>query len=726
MRRPGETISQFAIRVAWETGHFWSPQNPEGADVKQEDLANLKPDDPVVVAAMISMSKMDASRYTKHVLDQHGRQPHFDGEIGPAIQAMVSEPNGRCPVPDFAPPPGTSFLFEDPALQEVVERMQADAALPAFGSGNWKGCHQVGQYHCATVGVNTSGLPVFLNPVFMEVLKNVQRAYAVVGLLFRFIRAGKDMLTGEDFDGNINTEMSFVNSSDGWIGLAIVGQGETCGSKIWCRFLNTYRGGSDNASIITQWTTLIKHELGHNCGRSHTTGGVMNPSIVNNLPTEWVPNDPSTGWLKQQFGGVPVPIPGGGPTPKPDPPTTTEQLIRDMQVVNAVQTAQIDWLISKVKGLLIIIGMVICQNADAQIVSSDGRSIVISSHGPAAVVAPKEIEQDDFVEVPAVTQKPVTPPAVHTPVKTCSCSSECTCGCNEGKPCKCARPDAHTTQSVTTTERFLISEPWCGLCTGPNGAKARFVASGGNPNNILSMAEAKRRHGISHNPPYEYTASESRATSVRTMDRSDFKTSQPAAQRNVPPVRFIQWPGWGTIDLETYNRNCNCSMCRSIRGMQQEYRRQLQLSQQPQTHVETVTPDQEGTPHALVSTMLDSMDLRHSDIIGDLGCGDGRILIAAAKRGIRGIGIELDPDRAAVARANVRREGLHHLITIETGDALEFDTSRVSVATCYLYPPLLAKLAPKLKSLRVVASPYHQIPGLDGQVLHGECWIRRI
>lgn len=219
------------------------------------------------------------------------------------------------------------------------------------------------------------------------------------------------------------------------------------------------------------------------------------------------------------------------------------------------------------------------------------------------------------------------------------------------------------------------------------------------------------------------------ATAVRMLDGSNQKASQqPAVQQRIgppvrlsPPVRYIQWPGWGTIDLETYNRNCNCSMCVSIRARQQEYRRQLEAFQQSQTQV---TPDQEGTPHGLVSVMLDSMDLRKSDVIGDLGCGDGRILIAAAKRGIRGIGIELDPARAAVARANVGREGLHHLITIETGDALEFDLNRVTCATCYLYPPLLAKLSPKLKSLRVVASPYHAVPGLAMTQI-GDIWIAK-
>ena len=353
MRRPGETISQFAIRVAWETGHFWSPDNPNGANLKQEDLVLLRPEDPVVVAAMISMSKMDATRYTKYVLDLHGRQPTFDGEIGPAIQAMVSKVGGRCPVPDYAPPQGVVFAFDDPYLQQVVERMQRDAAMPAFGSGNWKGCHGVGEFHSASISVDTSGLPEFLKPVFVEVLKNVQKAYAGVGLLFRFVRAGIDMISGEPFSGSINSDMSFVSSSSGWIGLAIVGQGETCGSKIWCKFLNTYKGGSDTTSIITQWTTLLKHELGHNCGRSHTNGGVMNPSIVNGLPTEWGTDDPSTSWLRQQFGGVAVPIPGAGPTPGPTPipPSSIDQQLQKLRIDNIVQQVTLDWCVAKIRAL---------------------------------------------------------------------------------------------------------------------------------------------------------------------------------------------------------------------------------------------------------------------------------------------------------------------------------------------------------------------------------------
>ena len=69
-QRPGETISQFAIRTAWETGQFWDPADEEGLGIKQSDLPNLSASDPVVVRAMIRMAKIDMNRYAKHVLDK--------------------------------------------------------------------------------------------------------------------------------------------------------------------------------------------------------------------------------------------------------------------------------------------------------------------------------------------------------------------------------------------------------------------------------------------------------------------------------------------------------------------------------------------------------------------------------------------------------------------------------------------------------------------------------
>jgi hypothetical protein len=77
-----------------------------------------------------------------------------------------------------------------------------------------------------------------------------------------------------------------------------------------------------------------------------------------------------------------------------------------------------------------------------------------------------------------------------------------------------------------------------------------------------------------------------------------------------------------------------------------------------------------------------------------------------------------------VARHAVKNAGFDHMITIKIGDALDFDFTEATVATTYLYPPLLAKLSPKLKPLRVVASPYHEIPGLSMTQI-GDIWIYR-
>lgn len=726
-RLPNESVSQFAIRVAWETGHFWSPDNVNGHNIRQEDLKLLQPHDPVVVAAMISMSRMDAGLYTKHVLEHHGRVPHFDGQIGPAMLGMINDNNGRCPIPDYVPPPGTSFLYSDPDLQAVVERMQLESTLPAFGSGNWKGCHQVGEFHCATVGVNQSGLPSFLKPVFLQVLRNVQRAYAGVGLLFIFVTEGRDMLTGKPFDGHINTEMSFVPRSDGWIGLAIVGQGETCGGKIWCKFLNTYVGGNSEAAIVTQWTTLIKHELGHNCGRGHTTGGVMNPSIVNNLPTDWVDSDPSTPWLKGQFGGVPVPIPGGNPVPNPQPGpggSTTDRQIRELQVANAVQDASIQWAINQIQkikekiGLILLAILLVCQSASAQVISSDGRSIVVSGNGPDVTV-PK-VEVPVFTETPADSQKP------------------------DPKTTLLAPDDSTAVIAPVIQPRrtylAMFTATYCGPCQRWKNAEKHKVEAAGYTVREFEMTNSANRSRYGNRIPgypafvvVDWDSGQwlsephigylDSGTAIAMLGMNQHPVVNPVQlvqPRQVSaPVRYIQWPGWGIIDLETYNRNCNCSMCRQIRGMQQEYRNQKNA-----VLINKVTPDQEGTPHALVETLLDQIGLRNSDVLADLGCGDGRILIAAAKRGIRGIGVELDSKRAMVARHNVNKAGLSHLIRIETGDALEFDLSRATVATTYLYPPLLAKLSPKLRSLRVVGSPYHEVPGLPMTQI-GDVWIYR-
>jgi len=105
------------------------------------------------------------------------------------------------------------------------------------------------------------------------------------------------------------------------------------------------------------------------------------------------------------------------------------------------------------------------------------------------------------------------------------------------------------------------------------------------------------------------------------------------------------------------------------------------------------------TPPAVVDAMLDLAQLRPGDVLYDLGAGDGRIAIEAAKRfGIHAVGIEISPRMVAIARANVRRAGLDKLVEIRLGDALEADIREASVVTLFLFPDLNLKLRPRLRA----------------------------
>lgn len=352
-RKANESVEQFAIRTAWELGHFWNPDNPEGMNVRQEDLAKLSASDPVVIKALQSLSKINVTSYAESGLDVYGRLPEFDGILGPALKKMLESLSGRCPVPDYAPPEGVSFSFDDPWLQQVVEVMQSNRGLPdrMVANGNWPRCHNIGDAHCASVRVDESLMPAHVRRLFPQIITKVQKAYADIGLLFRFIAPdGRDYLNGEEWNSSINIKMSFVRSSSGWIGLAIVGQGQMCDDQIWCQYLASYQGGTTDADIITQWVTLIMHELGHNCGLSHSSGGVMNPSLITGLPGLWLISDPSTPLLKRKFSGVPVAIPGGPKPPvPPDKPDDLRTELNDIHFNLALQRAQVDWCVKQIR-----------------------------------------------------------------------------------------------------------------------------------------------------------------------------------------------------------------------------------------------------------------------------------------------------------------------------------------------------------------------------------------
>lgn len=104
------------------------------------------------------------------------------------------------------------------------------------------------------------------------------------------------------------------------------------------------------------------------------------------------------------------------------------------------------------------------------------------------------------------------------------------------------------------------------------------------------------------------------------------------------------------------------------------------------------------TPDAVVHRMLTMAGVSADDVVYDLGCGDGRIVIAAARDfGARAVGVDIDPQRVREARANVARAGLSDRVEIRHGDMFQVDTSPATVVALYLLESLNVKLRPKLK-----------------------------
>ncbi len=107
------------------------------------------------------------------------------------------------------------------------------------------------------------------------------------------------------------------------------------------------------------------------------------------------------------------------------------------------------------------------------------------------------------------------------------------------------------------------------------------------------------------------------------------------------------------------------------------------------------------TPQEVVDKMLELAALKPGEVLYDLGCGDGRIVVTAAKRyGVKAVGFDIDPQRIKEARENVEKNGVGHLVTIKHADIFETDLSPASVVTLYLLPELNVRLMPQLQQLK--------------------------
>ena len=106
------------------------------------------------------------------------------------------------------------------------------------------------------------------------------------------------------------------------------------------------------------------------------------------------------------------------------------------------------------------------------------------------------------------------------------------------------------------------------------------------------------------------------------------------------------------------------------------------------------------TPQPLVEKMLDLAKVTPKDVVMDLGSGDGRTVITAAKRGATGIGVEFNPKMVELSNWNAEQAGVTGKVTFIEGDLFEADLTKATVITMFLYPQINLKLRPKILDLK--------------------------
>ena len=126
-------------------------------------------------------------------------------------------------------------------------------------------------------------------------------------------------------------------------------------------------------------------------------------------------------------------------------------------------------------------------------------------------------------------------------------------------------------------------------------------------------------------------------------------------------------------------------------------------AQQKTSKRETRSPDviYVPTPQPVVDKMLELAEVKKGDVVYDLGCGDGRIVVTAAKKfGVKAVGFDIDPQRIRESLENVRKNKVEKLVTIKQDDIFTQDLREANVVTLYLLPSLNVKLMPQLAKLK--------------------------
>lgn len=290
---------------AFKRGRGWDPKYPNLRNLDPTAVRKMDGSESDAKLLIKSLQESDAN-YDPLVLAFHKRFPDYDGEIGPATLALVNIP--RCPLPDFAPPPGARFYYEDLDLQAAVESMQ-EAAAAAFTGAYWRGCDpQRPDIHSLTIGIDIRQAPSNFLDHQEEILEARRACAAEIGVAVRFV------INPQSMEG-LQQYQVYRNIPGGVIGMNYFPSSNSCG-KI-------PNGSMDSTYNPSDWklhANLGTHESeGHGFGFNHTRGGIMNPSIVLVWPLSWK-NDPSWSVAERYYGGKPIPgTPGPGPDPGPGP-----------------------------------------------------------------------------------------------------------------------------------------------------------------------------------------------------------------------------------------------------------------------------------------------------------------------------------------------------------------------------------------------------------------------
>lgn len=311
---------------AYHYGHRWNPAFPNLLNLDESRVAKMDGSEPDAKDLISSWQALDGN-VERLVNAFHGRALEPDGDVGPASEAVLNF--HRCPLPDYPPPPGAAFHYDDPTLQRIVERMQG-----ATGSGSWPaGCHGTAGVHEVTVSYDEAGFSEAQQEWMPYFREHNALAVGLMGLKILEVPVGE--LANVRF-----YERSFGGNT---IGMAEFNNG-ACGDSVFCTVTRRY------APNRKMFTIVGMHEFGHTMNFTHSNRFIMNASIME-VPEWWVQFDAAGNVTYQDvryregkrfFGGLPitptvppVPPPPGPPAP---PIPIVEFTIHDPGVYQLVKS----------------------------------------------------------------------------------------------------------------------------------------------------------------------------------------------------------------------------------------------------------------------------------------------------------------------------------------------------------------------------------------------------